>query len=66
MFEPFFLVISTWNLSSNLWLRTFINDNFLCSDCQINDVIELAKDERLGDKLYMETLRVLKLDDVNR
>lgn len=32
------------------------------SDCEVNDVIELAKDERLADKLYTETLRVLKLE----
>lgn len=33
------------------------------SDCEVNDVIELAKDEQLVDKLYAETLRALKLED---
>lgn len=38
--------------------------NFRCifSDCEISDVTEVVKDERLADKLYTETLRVLKLD----
>jgi hypothetical protein len=35
-----------------------------CSDCEINDITELAKDEQLGDKLYAETLRALKLDKI--
>lgn len=30
----------------------------------MNDVTELAKDERLADKLYTETLRVLKLNAI--
>lgn len=34
------------------------------SDCEVNDVNELAKDEQLVDKLYAETLRALKLDDI--
>lgn len=63
-----FLVISTWKFhnkpSNDPWLCTFINDNFFCSDCEINDVIELVKDEKLADKLYSETLRVLKLDAI--
>lgn len=32
------------------------------SDCEVNDVVEMAKDDRLTDKLYTETLRALKLD----
>lgn len=31
------------------------------SDCEIIDVVEQAKDDKLADKLYKETLRVLKL-----
>lgn len=38
--------------------------SYFCSDCEVNDVVELAKDERLADKLYTETLRALKLDAI--
>lgn len=34
------------------------------SDCERNDVVEMAKDDRLTDKLYTETLRALKLDAI--
>lgn len=34
------------------------------SDCEVNDVVEMAKDDRLTDKLYTETLRALKLDAI--
>ncbi|KAG5671363.1 hypothetical protein PVAND_001564 [Polypedilum vanderplanki] len=32
------------------------------NDCEVTDVVELAKDEHLVNKLYSETLRVLKLE----
>jgi hypothetical protein len=35
-----------------------------CSDCEVNDVVEMAKDEKLTEKLYEETLRALKLDGI--
>lgn len=44
----------------NMLLMSFL----FCSDCEINDVVEVAKDERLADKLYTETLRALKLDAI--
>lgn len=34
------------------------------SDCEVNDVVEMATDDRLTDKLYTETLRALKLDAI--
>lgn len=36
----------------------------LCSDCEVNEVTELAKDDQLADKLYSETLRALKLKEI--
>lgn len=33
-----------------------------CSDCEVNDVVEIAKDEKMTEKLYAETLRALKLE----
>lgn len=44
--------------NSNMLLMPFLR----CSDCEVNDVVEMAKDEKLMEKLYVETLRVLKLD----
>ena len=35
-----------------------------CSDCEVNDVVEIAKDEKMTERLYAETLRVLKLDKI--
>lgn len=34
------------------------------SDCEQNDLVEVAKDEQMADKLYTETLRVLKLERI--
>lgn len=35
------------------------------SDCEKTDVVDIAKDEELGEKLLSETLRALKLDGAN-
>jgi hypothetical protein len=52
---------TTSDLITFLISSIFSSFSSLYSDCEIIDVVEQAKDEKLADKLYTETLRVLKL-----
>jgi len=49
--------ILAWKLTKCLFL--------FFSDCEKTDVVDIVKDEELGEKLLSETLRVLKLDGAN-
>lgn len=58
-----FVNLSHVKLFKNFKINVFPLSLF--SDCEVCDVTGLAQDEELADKLFKETLRVLKIESFN-
>lgn len=61
---PFVAINSIITKSINFVVLFNFSFAYYFSDCEQNDLVEVAKDEQMADKLYTETLRVLKLERI--